>query len=167
MTDQYLMHSNPFELISNDSNDGGVLLCIDNMDWDAQDDESEVRLTESLVTGVDFWSPSSTGTFSDIFKGSYDGRDVAVKSLRVSNRRSPTAHKRVRFATEFNTWKDLSHPNVLPFLGITQIPSSPSPAMVFPWMHNGSLDGYLATGPPVDALKLVRKVRFSSYKNLK
>ncbi|KIJ47197.1 hypothetical protein M422DRAFT_130463, partial [Sphaerobolus stellatus SS14] len=52
-----------------------------------------------------------------------------------------------RFWREYRIWANLSHPNILPFLGYSNTFSQTAlcevPALVSPWMKNGTLSQYL------------------------
>jgi serine/threonine protein kinase len=50
------------------------------------------------------------------------------------------SHQRIR--REVNVWIRLSHDNILPLEGVTE-GFGPLPALVTPWMENGSLNDYL------------------------
>ena len=41
-------------------------------------------------------------------------------------------------------WKQLKHPNVLPFLGVF-LDTSERPCLVSPWMENGNLTRYVGS----------------------
>jgi len=43
---------------------------------------------------------------------------------------------------DFSKWKQLKHDRILPLYGVTY-GFGPAPAIVSPWMHNGSLSIYL------------------------
>jgi hypothetical protein len=49
-------------------------------------------------------------------------------------------------------WRQLRHANVLPFIGLSKdvFPENPLPALVSPWMENGSLRDYIKS-PNYDA----------------
>jgi serine/threonine protein kinase len=51
------------------------------------------------------------------------------------------------------TWKSLSHPNVLPLLGVTM--SGKHFAMVSEWMANGSINEFIKANPDANRFKLV------------
>ena len=51
------------------------------------------------------------------------------------------------------TWKTLSHPNVLPLLGVTMIDTHF--AMVSEWMTNGSINEFVKVNRGVNRFKLV------------
>ena len=50
-------------------------------------------------------------------------------------------------------WKLLSHPNIVPFLGVTDAPAPLS--MVLEWMPKGDVRRYVKEHPEVDRLQLV------------
>ena len=50
-------------------------------------------------------------------------------------------------------WKRLSHPHILPFLGLTR---DHHLSLVSPWMSNGNILEYLEKNPNADELLLVR-----------
>lgn len=60
------------------------------------------------------------------------------------------------------TWRQLDHPNVLPFLGICTYEFHPRHAMVSAWMPNGDLLKFLKTDPKCDRLQLVSHHRSDS-----
>ncbi|KAG6820427.1 hypothetical protein H0H93_000673 [Arthromyces matolae] len=137
---------------------GAPMLYEGSLNWELQEAELGADTTGgNWLTGVELSSsvPLGLGAFSDVYKGSYDGQQVAIKYLRTGNH----AHRRQRrlcaqFAHEVDLWKDLSHENILPFLGVSQLPNSPIPALLSPWMDNGTLEDYLETSPLVDHLEL-------------
>jgi hypothetical protein len=51
-------------------------------------------------------------------------------------------------------WKSITHPNIVPFLGVSGAPAPLS--MVSEWMPNGNVRGYVAENPDVSRLQLVR-----------
>jgi hypothetical protein len=51
-------------------------------------------------------------------------------------------------------WRQLRHPNILPFLGICTN-TFPRPAMVSPYMENRNVKMYLKDFPDVDRLEIV------------
>ena len=55
------------------------------------------------------------------------------------------------FYKEAITWKMLRHPNVVPFIGVTQNPLQ----FVSEWMPNGTLTKYISENPNVDRIGLV------------
>ncbi|KAF9651282.1 kinase-like protein, partial [Thelephora ganbajun] len=96
--------------------------------------------------------PVNYGSFGDVWRGVYDGKHVAIKGLRTHGKDNVCEIKRV-FYKEVALWKRLSHPNVVPFLGVCD---SPVPlSMVSEWMPNGSVRQYVQDHPEADRLKLL------------
>lgn len=93
------------------------------------------------------------GGFADVWKGEYEGKDVALKVLRIFC--SADREKMQRdFCREALLWRKLEHPNVLPFLGICRDEFAPQMALVSHWMENGNLAEYLNENQSADCLKL-------------
>lgn len=76
------------------------------------------------------------GFFSDVFRGTWRGRTVAIKVLAESTPRTLFMH-------EIGIWKTLHHPNVLPLYGASSTTGDPPWFFVSPYMKNGSLVEYL------------------------
>lgn len=133
------------------------------------------------VNKVGEW-PFDSGGFGDVWKGTYEGRDVAIKALRVYKNEGKRQASRVRlyimalhefyspkrapfrqvFYKEVTIWKRLWHPNIVPFLGVTD---GPAPfTMVSEWMPNGNVRQYVVEHPEVDRLQLVRHFTPPSYR---
>lgn len=55
-------------------------------------------------------------------------------------------------------WKRLSHPNIVPFLGVADGPAPLS--MVSEWMPNGDVRHYVKEHPEVDRIQLVCHILF-------
>ena len=51
-------------------------------------------------------------------------------------------------------WKRISHPNIVPFLGVSKAPAPLS--MVSEWMPNGNVRDYVRRNPDTSRLQLVR-----------
>nr|GAT45693.1 kinase-like protein [Mycena chlorophos] len=84
------------------------------------------------------------GTFGDIYRASYQGRDVALKRMRVFQRNSEWHKLRQRFCREALLWQRLRHPYVLPFVGIDSESFPSFLCMVSPWMKHGTIIRHLA-----------------------
>jgi serine/threonine protein kinase len=76
------------------------------------------------------------GFFSDVFRGTWRGRTVAIKVLAEST-------PRTLFVREIGIWKTLHHPNVLPLYGASSATGDPPWFFVSPYMKNGTLVEYL------------------------
>ncbi|KAJ7741665.1 hypothetical protein B0H16DRAFT_1564820 [Mycena metata] len=93
------------------------------------------------------------GGFGDIWKGLVGGQTVAVKSMRQFLDDDVKASMKM-FAREAAIWRQLSHPNLLPFFGLYTLDSRLS--LVSPWMDNGDLKHFLrSTSTGIDRLSLI------------
>jgi serine/threonine protein kinase len=111
-------------------------------------------------------------------EGTFNGLKVCVEKVRMYSKGDPQKANGVcypslltssshflRIAQTFHreavTWKHLSHPNIVPFLGVTFDPLQ----LVSAWMPGGSLTEYIKEHPSKSRLVLVCFVllhRFSS-----
>jgi serine/threonine protein kinase len=103
------------------------------------------------------------GGFSEVFKGEWrdpatvtdNVRRVAIKLLRgVHTDDSVLAAITRRLNRETRVWHDLSHANILPFLGVCS-DLGPSTAMVSPLCDNGAVLQYLKIKPEADRLNII------------
>lgn len=85
---------------------------------------------------VDAGQKIGIGSFSDVFKGTWKGRTVAIKVLAES-----TPQK--LFVREMEVWKTLKHPNVLQLYGASSASCDPPWFFVSPYEKNGSLVEFL------------------------
>ncbi|KDQ57856.1 hypothetical protein JAAARDRAFT_78384 [Jaapia argillacea MUCL 33604] len=87
------------------------------------------------------------------------GVKVAIKVLRFAKTLNTTelATFERRFKREFHAWQGLSHPNVLRFLGVSQVPGHPGPTFVSPYCKNGTVMAYIQKQrvDPVERLSIV------------
>lgn len=77
-----------------------------------------------------------TGLFSDVFRGTWRGRTVAIKVLA-------DAAPRELFKREISNWRALSHKNVLPLLGASSVSGDVPVFFVNPYYRNGGLVTFL------------------------
>ncbi|THU93870.1 kinase-like protein [Dendrothele bispora CBS 962.96] len=87
--------------------------------------------------------PVAAGGFADIWKGSLGKQVTCLKIPRLHV--VPDRDKLLKsFMEEAILWRQLEHPNVLPFLGLYFLESNPkSVSLISPWMDNGDLSSYL------------------------
>ncbi|KAJ6469290.1 kinase-like domain-containing protein [Mycena sanguinolenta] len=88
--------------------------------------------------------PAECGSTNDIYQAVLHGNRVSVKPCKprygfdVENLPIPES-----FGHEALIWRQLSHPNVLPFFGLSHFDKRLS--LVSPWMENGTMVEYLRT----------------------
>ncbi|KAG8708284.1 hypothetical protein FRC08_018980 [Ceratobasidium sp. 394] len=112
-------------------------------------------LTSDLDPSSSSIQPVERGGFGFVYREKLrDGRQVAIKALRVSLDADDEADKLPkRAARELYTWSKCQHPNVLPLLGLAQVQDQIR--MVSLWMENGSLPSYLAKHPSLNRCDMV------------
>ncbi|KAJ6487027.1 kinase-like domain-containing protein, partial [Mycena sanguinolenta] len=84
------------------------------------------------------------GSFSDVYKASLRGQSVAAKVVRVFTKMEVDAAVK-SFGQEAVIWRQLSHPNLLPFFGLYYL--GPRLCLVSPWMENGDIHTFLKRHP--------------------
>ncbi|KAJ7606528.1 kinase-like domain-containing protein [Roridomyces roridus] len=83
------------------------------------------------------------GTFSDVYKGLLCGQNVAIKTMRVFVDSDIDALLK-EFSREALIWRQLCHPNLLPFFCLFYLHGRL--CLVSPWMENGHLRAFLKKG---------------------
>ena len=122
-----------------------------------------------MITGS---KPIDAGGFADVWEGTFENRKVCLKSYRsyrdVTNldtvfdrvrARSFRSNHRFLNATrklyrEAIICKHLSHPNIVPFVGVYASPDHPF-QLVFERMAGGGLMQYLKERPNANRIRLV------------
>jgi len=99
--------------------------------------------------------PVAGGGFADIYIGSYGGIRVALKVLRIYGTQNQRREAVKAVAHEAIFWKNLDHPHILPFLGISNDAFVPHLCLVSPWMSHGNIMDYIEAHPEVDRLPLL------------
>ncbi|KAJ7057695.1 kinase-like domain-containing protein [Mycena amicta] len=101
----------------------------------------------------------AAGSFGDVWKGTIGSEIVSVKVMRVYEEGDAAALLK-EFYREALIWRQLSHPNLLPFLGAYYLEGSRSRlCLVSPWMEKGNIVRYLKNNPVgVNRLSLVLDV---------
>ncbi|KAF7354911.1 DH domain-containing protein [Mycena sanguinolenta] len=93
------------------------------------------------------------GGFGDIWKGLVGGQTVAVKSMRQFKDEDVKASMK-KLGREALIWRQLSHPNLLPFLGLYMLDDRL--CLISPWMDNGDLKNFLTNAPSgIDRVSLI------------
>ncbi|KAJ8085076.1 serine/threonine protein kinase, AGC [Marasmius tenuissimus] len=98
--------------------------------------------------------PCNGGGFSDVWKGSHGTQAVCLKVLRVHAQGRHRKRDRLvkAFHKEALLWTRLSHPNLLPFIGVNTTLFPQGFCLVSPWMANGDIIGFLELTPGHDRL---------------
>ncbi|KAJ7093508.1 hypothetical protein C8R44DRAFT_684926 [Mycena epipterygia] len=95
----------------------------------------------------------AAGGYGDIWKGRVRGQTVSVKMMRVFRDKDIQAALKA-FGREALIWRQLSHPNLLPFFGLYHLENRL--CLVSPWMENGHVLEFLKNSPPdTDRLSLI------------
>ncbi|KAK0486542.1 hypothetical protein IW261DRAFT_1456002 [Armillaria novae-zelandiae] len=92
------------------------------------------------------------GGFADIWKGRLHSTQVFLKVLRIFPPKIVRENILRQFCREALVWRQLHHPNILPFLGVNGDLFDPSFCLISPWMKNGNLMSYLEEHPDHDRL---------------
>ncbi|KAF8145827.1 hypothetical protein K438DRAFT_1871307 [Mycena galopus ATCC 62051] len=87
----------------------------------------------------------AAGGFSDIWKGLIRTQTVCVKVMRLFQTADIEALLK-EFGREALIWRQLCHPNLLPFLGIYYLDKRL--CLVSPWMETGNVMEFLKNEPP-------------------
>ncbi|KAJ7878760.1 kinase-like domain-containing protein [Mycena olivaceomarginata] len=87
----------------------------------------------------------AAGGFGDIWKGSVRGQTVSVKVMRIFQE-SHVQGALKEFGREALIWRQLCHPNLLPFFGIYYLGNRL--CLVSPWMEYGNVMEFLTTEKP-------------------
>ncbi|KAL8530546.1 hypothetical protein ACS0TY_007545 [Phlomoides rotata] len=120
-----------------DNKEGSVFLRADMIDFKSWDVQLEKHLSRALsrnseaqgkpeeweidLAKLDIKNVIAHGTYGTVYKGVYDGKDVAVKVLEWGEDGIATAAEttalRASFKKEVAVWHKLDHPNVTKFIG--------------------------------------------------
>ncbi|KDR78069.1 hypothetical protein GALMADRAFT_245050, partial [Galerina marginata CBS 339.88] len=120
----------------------------DTLDWEFIETGIDAlrRMSRGVETSVPSWTITKyevdrdekigIGFFSDVYKGTWRGRTVAIKVLAETTPRK-------LFVREIGIWKALRHPNVLPLYGASSATGDPPWFFVSPYLKNGTLAEHL------------------------
>ncbi|KAJ7113534.1 hypothetical protein C8R44DRAFT_984739 [Mycena epipterygia] len=98
----------------------------------------------------------AAGGFGDIWKGSFRGQNVSVKVMRLFEDSDVEAVLKA-FGREAVIWRQLSHPNLLPFCGVYYLEKRL--CLISPWMENGNILKFLnKESHNIDRLSLILDV---------
>ncbi|KAK1216386.1 Rho guanine nucleotide exchange factor [Marasmius sp. AFHP31] len=95
--------------------------------------------------------PAEVGVFADIWTGNMSGVKVAVKVVRHRIDAQKREQVVKAFTRQAMVWRNLSHPNILPFTGIYWFNGDKEQiSLVTPWMENGNLLHFLSRHPELE-----------------
>ncbi|KAJ7126710.1 kinase-like domain-containing protein [Mycena epipterygia] len=98
----------------------------------------------------------AAGAFGDVWKSRVRAQSVAVKMMRIFRDADIKAVFK-EFGREALIWRQLSHPNLLPFYGLYYVESRL--CLVSPWMENGHILEFIKNSPSdVNRLSLILDV---------
>ncbi|KAJ7861035.1 kinase-like domain-containing protein [Mycena leptocephala] len=92
------------------------------------------------LTGLEQERLVAGGSYGDVYKGLLCGQTVAVKMMRVFETSDVEALLK-EFGREALIWRQLCHPNLLPFFGLYYFQGRL--CLVSPWMENGHIRAFL------------------------
>ncbi|KAI3619461.1 hypothetical protein WG66_012937 [Moniliophthora roreri] len=97
---------------------------------------------------------------ADIWKGSDGHRPLCLKVLRMFTENDEAARGKIflDFCQEALIWKQLKHPNIVPFLGVNTKIFAPGFCLVSPWMVNGDVVSFVKAFPAFDKLVLIHEI---------
>lgn len=95
--------------------------------------------------------PVGHGSFGIVYRGLYGSQDVAIKLLQKS-----TVAKGLY--KEAVVWKYLSHPNIVPFLGVED--RGLYLGLISEWMPRGHLHNHIQAHPDAERLPLIMDVAY-------
>ncbi|KAG6863630.1 hypothetical protein C0991_004556, partial [Blastosporella zonata] len=99
--------------------------------------------------------PVDSGGFADIYKGTYRGQVVCLKTFRLS-RTTQIDYALRQISKEVLLWGQLEHPNIATIYGIFHFRGRI--CIVAPWLDNGDIRKYLAANPQASRLRLALDV---------
>ncbi|KAL0571381.1 serine/threonine protein kinase, AGC [Marasmius crinis-equi] len=104
--------------------------------------------------------PLGGGGFSDIWKGRSKDQSLCLKVLRIHVQGD--LRKREKVAKEFYKeallWTQLSHPNLLPLLGVNTTLFPQGFCLVSPWMVNGDVITFLSLNTDHDRFTAILEI---------
>ncbi|KAF9778335.1 kinase-like domain-containing protein [Thelephora terrestris] len=100
-------------------------------------------------------NPVFQNVLPNVWKGQYQGREVAAQVSRVSPG-DDTKKIKGKFCRVAGIWGFLKHPNLLPLLGVMMTENQL--VMVSDWMSNGNIMEFTRVNPNEDRLGLLKGV---------
>ncbi|KAG0588603.1 hypothetical protein KC19_2G255600 [Ceratodon purpureus] len=134
-------------------------------------DNEQVPETLPSSTGVDDWEIDSTqlkfirkvttGSYGDLYQGSYCGQDVAIKVLKSERMNESLRHE---FQQEVYIMRKVRHKNIVQFIGACTKP--PNLCIVTEYMFGGSVYDYLHQQKAVLKMPMLLRVAIDVSKGM-
>ncbi|KAH8832435.1 hypothetical protein DL96DRAFT_655532 [Flagelloscypha sp. PMI_526] len=102
--------------------------------------------------------PITGGGFADIWQGRIGDTRVCLKVLRIFTTDSIKEKIIKEFCHESIVWRQLHHPNVLPFLGVSKDLFAPSFCLISPFMEHGNILTFLEKNPNHDRIVCLKQI---------
>ncbi|KAJ7145877.1 kinase-like domain-containing protein, partial [Mycena epipterygia] len=131
--------------------------------------ESCDKLPSALfITGVSEREeyPTFGGGYGDIYRASHNNKPVALKHLRHFLRGTESHRIRLNLFREALVWRELHHPNILPFIGIDRESFPSSLCMVSPWMEHGTILKYLEVHGHANVFEIAQGLQYLHSRNI-
>ncbi|KAK0230048.1 kinase-like domain-containing protein [Armillaria fumosa] len=117
----------------------------------------------SMSDGIarDHGDPIDGGGAADIWTGKLDGKVVCLKVLRTFPMKVEEKRRLLKeLCREATIWKQLKHPNILPFIGVNTTSFAERVCLISPWMKNGNIIKFLELNQDHDheRLKYIREI---------
>ncbi|KAK1227026.1 Rho guanine nucleotide exchange factor [Marasmius sp. AFHP31] len=94
--------------------------------------------------------PVASGGFGDVWKGAIgESQHVCLKIVKLYLG-SDVEKLSKEYLREAIVWRQMKHPNLLPFLGIYRIEQTQQLCLISPWMDKGNLIQFVKTTPRED-----------------
>ncbi|TDL17538.1 kinase-like protein, partial [Rickenella mellea] len=102
--------------------------------------------------------PAAGGGFADVWKGRFGERTVALKAFRIFGE-EPQEKAFNKFSHEAVIWRQLVHPNILPFYGVFKGDEDfDRLCLVSPWMDGGNMMQYIVQHTDCNRVTLLADV---------
>ncbi|KAF9790534.1 kinase-like domain-containing protein, partial [Thelephora terrestris] len=105
---------------------------------------------------IHVWNIQYNRGFTELSDGEYQGRNVAIKRLKVDHKDPDKTFKRL--CREIIAWKHLTHRNILPLLGVSISTDTHRFCILTEWMPNGNIMQYAKSKLAANRLKLLSEV---------
>ncbi|KAF5371636.1 hypothetical protein D9758_003373 [Tetrapyrgos nigripes] len=109
----------------------------------------------------DPYFPFAGGRSADFYRGIANGQQVCFKVLRTYAQRTQSEYAGLSsdFCYEMSIWRQLQHPNILPFVGVDfHLFPGRRFCAISPWMSNGNLSSFLHDHPEQDRIQCIIQI---------